>query len=83
METDKNKVIVEDWQSIVNKPVYSSNGKDIGVVRSIQPESFISSFGPVTPDKYLIPKSSIQTIKNGIIYINEDYDYVEKNFKYE
>ena len=38
METDKNNVIVEDWQSIVNKPVYSSDGKDIGVVRSVQLE---------------------------------------------
>ena len=83
MVTDKNNVIVEDWQSIVNKPVYSSDGKDIGVVRSVQPEYFISSFGPVTPEKYLVPKSSIQTIKNGIIYINQDSDYVEKNFKYE
>jgi sporulation protein YlmC with PRC-barrel domain len=83
METDKYNVIVEDWQSIVNKPVYSSDGKDIGVVRSVQPEYFISSFGPVTPEKYLIPKSSIQTIKNGIIYINENSDYVEENFKYE
>jgi hypothetical protein len=29
METDKYNVIVEDWQSIVNKPVYSSDGKRI------------------------------------------------------
>ena len=65
METDKNNVIVEDWQSIVNKPVYSSDGKDIGVVRSVQPEYFISSFGPVTPDKYLIPKSSFKLLRMG------------------
>jgi len=83
METDKNNVIVEDWQTIVNKPVYSKNGKDIGIVRSVQAEYFISSYGPITHDQYLIPKTSIQTIKNGIIYINEDSEYVEKNFKFE
>ena len=83
MESEKKNIIVEDWQSLVNKPVYSSNGKDIGIVRAIQPEFFITSFGSITKDKYLIPKTSIQSIDNGIIYIKEDSDFVEKNFKFE
>jgi rRNA processing protein Gar1 len=83
METDKNNVTIEDWQSIVNKPVYSRNGKDIGIVSSVQTDYFISSYGPITHDQYLIPKTSIESFKNGIIYINEDSDYVEKNFKFE
>jgi len=83
MESDRNNLIIEDWQSLVNKPVYSSNGNDIGIVRSVQPEFLITSYGSITQDRYLIPKSSVQTIKNGIIYINEDSDFVEQNFKFE
>ena len=83
MESERNNIIVEDWQSVVNKPVYSSNGKDIGIVRTVQPEFLITSFGSITQDRYLIPKTSIQSFKNGIIYINEDSTFVEKNFKFE
>lgn len=67
-------MIVEDWQSLVNKPLYSSNGKDIGIVRSVQPQFLITSSGSITQDGYLIPKTSVQSIKEGIIYINEDSD---------
>jgi sporulation protein YlmC with PRC-barrel domain len=76
-------MIVEDRQSLVNKPLYSSNGKDIGIVRSVQPQFLITSFGSITQDRYLIPKTSVQSIKDGIIYINEDSDFVEQNFKFE
>jgi len=76
-------MIVEDWQSLVNKPLYSSNGKDIGIVRSVQPQFLITSSGSITQDRYLIPKTSVQSIKDGIIYINEDSDFVEQNFKFE
>ncbi len=83
MEAERNNIVVEDWQAVVNKPVYSSNGKDIGIVRAVQPEFLTTSFGSITKDRYLIPKTSIQSFKNGIIYINEDSDFVEKNFKFE
>jgi len=83
MDSNRNNMIVEDWQSLVNKPLYSSNGKDIGIVRSVQPQFLITSFGSITQDRYLIPKTSVQSIKDGIIYINEDSDFVEQNFKFE
>ena len=83
MDLKRNNMIVEDWQSLVNKPLYSSNGKDIGIVRSVQPQFLITSFGSITQDRYLIPKTSVQSIKDGIIYINEDSDFVEQNFKFE
>jgi sporulation protein YlmC with PRC-barrel domain len=81
METEKKNFIVEDWQAVVNKPVYTSNGKDIGVVRSVQPQFIVSALGRVTEDKYLIPKTSVQTIENGVVYIKEDSDFAEKNFR--
>jgi len=83
MESERKNRIVEDWQSLVNKPVYSSNGKDIGIVQAIQPKFFITSFGSITKDRYLIPKASLQSINSGIIYIKEDSDFVEQNFKFE
>ena len=83
MDSKRNNMIVEDWQSLVNKPLYSSNGKDIGIVRSVQPQFLITSFGSITQDRYLISKTSVQSIKDGIIYINEDSDFVEQNFKFE
>jgi hypothetical protein len=76
-------MIVEDWQSLVNKPLYSSNGKDIRIVLSVQPQFLMTSFGSIIQDRYLIPKTSVKSIKDGIIYINEDSDFVEQNFKFE
>jgi hypothetical protein len=35
----------------------------------------------VTEDKYLIPKTSVQIIEKGIVYIKEDSDFAEKNFR--
>ena len=66
MESNGNNLIIEDWQSLVNKPVYSSNGNDIGIVRSVQPEFLITSYGSITQDRYLIPKSSVQSFKNAV-----------------
>ncbi len=74
---------VEDWQSLVNKPVFSSDGKDIGVVSQVQPEKLVVTYGPITPDKYLIPKSSITSIEKGVIYLNETRNAVERDYKYE
>lgn len=76
-------MIIEDWQSLVNKPVFTSDGKDVGVVSQIQPEKLVVTYGPITPDKYLIPKSSITSIEKGVIYLNETGNFVESNYKYE
>jgi hypothetical protein len=73
----------EDWQVLVNKPVYSSDGKDIGVVSEVQPQKFIVQYGPITPDKYIIPKSSVQNFKDGIVYLTESGGFVEDNYKFE
>lgn len=81
MVSDSNRI--DDWQSLVNKPVYSSDGKQIGIVSSVQPEKLVVSYGPVTPDKYLIPKSSIKTFDNGIVYLNEKSEYITSTYQFE
>jgi hypothetical protein len=76
-------VQIDDWQSLVNKPVFTRDGMDVGVVSEIQPEKLIVTYGPITPDKYLIPKSSVTNIENGVVYLNETGDLVKRNYKFE
>ena len=83
-DRDYNMVVtIDDWQMLVNKPVFTSDGMDVGVVSQIQPEKLIVTYGPVTVDKYLIPKSSISTIENGVVYLNETGNFVKRNYKFE
>jgi sporulation protein YlmC with PRC-barrel domain len=35
---EENSKEITDWQALVNKPVYSSDGKEVGIVSSVQPE---------------------------------------------
>jgi hypothetical protein len=79
---DKSKEIT-DWQVLINKPVYTDDRKEVGIVLSVEPEKLVVSYGPVTPDKYLIPKSSIDNFDRGIVYLNESSDFVENNYKFE
>ena len=76
-------VDVEEWQALVNKPVLSSDGKDIGVVKEIQPQRFVVSYGPITPDLYAIPKSLIHEFRDGVVYLSKSGDFVEDNYKFE
>ena len=80
---DKDGDIIHDWQVVVNKPVFSNDGKEVGIVRSIQPDNIIVFYGPVTPDKYLIPKSSIKNFINGVVYLKDTSEIVERNYKFE
>lgn len=74
---------IDDWQKIVNKPVFTRDGKDIGVVESVQAERIVATFGPITPTKYLIPKSSIVDFDElGVVRLKEDSDFVEHHYKF-
>lgn len=74
---------IDDWQGLVNKQVFASDGKDVGVVRDVQPEKIIVTYGPITPDKYLIPKASVDHVERGVVYLSEPGSFVEDNYKYE
>ena len=80
---DANDNTVRDWQVLVNKPVFASDGKEVGIVRSIQQDSVIVSYGPVTSDKYLIPKSSIKNFSDGILYLNDTSETIDRNYRFE
>ncbi|MGA9171353.1 MAG: hypothetical protein WBZ20_14540 [Nitrososphaeraceae archaeon] len=82
MESDRNEKISES-QQLVNKPVYTVDGKQVGIVRTVQPENLVVESGPITPDKYLIPKSTINNFDRGIVYLNKDAKFVDDNYKFE
>jgi hypothetical protein len=81
MERENNEI--SDWQGLVNKPVYSNDAQEVGIVTAIQPQHIVVSFGPITTDKYLIPKSSVKNVERGIIYLNENTKFVEDNYRFE
>jgi anthranilate/para-aminobenzoate synthase component II len=74
---------IEDWQTLINKPVLSIDEKEIGVVSDVQPLHIIVSSGPVTPNKYNIPKKSISKFENGVVYLSSSQKEVSDNHEFE
>jgi anthranilate/para-aminobenzoate synthase component II len=74
---------IKDWQGLVNKPVLSSDESQIGIVTEIQPLHIIISSGPVTPNKYNIPKKLVNKFENGTVSLNVNKKYVEENCEFE
>jgi hypothetical protein len=74
---------IDDWQTIVNKPVFTGDGKDLGVVESIQTERIIVTLGPITSDKFAIPKSVIVDFDDlGVLRLKEDKDFIVHHYKF-
>lgn len=72
---------INDWQTLVNKPVYTDDGKEVGIVRSIQSENV--DYGPITPEHFLIPKSSVRAFEKGIVHLNRSSQFVEGHYRFE
>ena len=72
-----------DWQQSINNPVYTSDGKEIGFISSIQTDKIVVTSGPLAPDKFLVPKSSIHSFENGTVYLKEDSKFVSSNYQFE
>lgn len=74
---------IEDWQSLINKPVMSSDEREIGIVSDVQPLHIIVSSGPITPNKYNIPKELVSKFENGIVFLSIKQKDVEDNYEFE
>jgi rRNA processing protein Gar1 len=72
-----------DWQQSINNPVYTSDGNEIGFISSVQTDKIIVTSGPLAPDKFLVPKSSIHSFENGTVYLKEDSKFVSSNYQFE
>ena len=73
----------EDWQSLINKPVMSSDEREIGIVSDVQPLHIIVSSRPITPNKYNIPKELVSKFENGIVFLSIMQKDVEDNYEFE
>lgn len=82
-EADANYSEIGDWEAMVNKSVIASDGQEVGIVRSVQPEILMVDYGPITPDHYLIPKSSVKSFENGVVHLKSDSKFVESHHKFE
>ncbi|MGB7637084.1 MAG: hypothetical protein WBL88_05880 [Nitrososphaeraceae archaeon] len=82
MESRRDERIT-DWQQLVNKPVHTRDGKELGIVRTIQPENLVVQYGAASPGNYLIPKTMINNFDRGIVYLNQDAKFVHDNYKYD
>lgn len=78
-----SKEWINELQNLVNKPVYASDGRKIGIVYSVQSEKLVVNSGPITPDKYLIPQSSIKSFEKGVVHLGDNSDYIDDNYKFE
>jgi anthranilate/para-aminobenzoate synthase component II len=74
---------IEDMQALINKPVIGRDEKEIGVVSDVQPLHIIVSSGPVTPDKYNIPKEFVSKFENGVIYLSISQKEVADKYEFE
>lgn len=74
---------IENWQALINKPVLSIDEKEIGVVSDVQPLHIIVSSGPVTPNKFNIPKKLISKFENGVVYLSSSQKDVSDNHEFE
>jgi anthranilate/para-aminobenzoate synthase component II len=74
---------IEDWQALINKPVISSDEREIGVVSDVQPLHIIVSSGPITPNKYNIPKKLVNKFENGVVHLSFSQKDVEDNYEFE
>jgi hypothetical protein len=83
MEKSKEQERDFGWQESIGKPFYTSDGKEIGFIASIQSDKIIVASGPVTPDKFLIPKSMVRGFENGTVYLRGDSSLVTKKYRFE
>lgn len=72
-----------DWSRLMNKPVYSIDGKKIGFVRKLVADYILVKNGVVTLNKYFIPKSLAESLdKKRRIRLKVDANEVRTKYSY-
>src|SRR5215210_3989025 len=94
MSDDNNNVYYEgsvrdvndpfsDWSKLINRPVYSLDGKKIGFVRKLVADYMLVKKGLVTLNKYFIPKSLAESLdKKRRIRLKVDANEVRTKYSY-
>jgi hypothetical protein len=72
-----------DWSQLINRPVYSIDGKKIGFVRKLVADYILVKKGLVTLNKYFIPKSLAESLdKKRRIRLKVDANEVRIKYSY-
>jgi hypothetical protein len=72
-----------DWSQLINRPVYSIDGKKIGFVRKLVADYILVKKGLVTLNKYFIPKSLAESLdKKRRIRLKVDANEVRTKYSY-
>lgn len=72
-----------DWSRLINRPVYSIDGKNIGFVRKLVADYILVKKGLVTLNKYFIPKSLAESLdKKRRIRLKVDANEVRTKYSY-
>jgi hypothetical protein len=72
-----------DWSRLINRPVYSLDGKKIGFVRKLVADYMLVKKGFVTLNKYFIPKSLAESLdKKRRIRLKVDANEVHTKYSY-
>jgi hypothetical protein len=72
-----------NWSRLINRPVYSIDGKKIGFVRKLVADYILVKKGLVTLNKYFIPKSLAESLdKKRRIRLKVDANEVRTKFSY-
>jgi hypothetical protein len=59
-----------DWSDLINKSVYSTDGRRIGLLRKISSEYMVVSGGLINLSRYFIPKSIAQSVSKNEIRLS-------------
>jgi hypothetical protein len=72
-----------DWSKLINRPVYSIDGKKIGFVRKLVADYMLVKKGLVNLNKYFIPKSLAESLdKKKRIRLKVDANEVRTKYSY-
>ena len=67
---------VYNWDRIVLRPVRSKDNQDVGNVISIEKDTFTVHSGRY---EFTIPKTDVEGFNGGEVFLNQNYDELQKN----
>lgn len=62
--TEDNNNPISDWSTLINKCVYSLDGRRLGLLRKVSSDYMIVSGGLINSSRYFIPKSVAKSVAN-------------------
>jgi hypothetical protein len=69
-----------NWSTHINKPIYSVDGKRLGLLRKTSSDYMIISGGLINLSRYFVPKSMAESANKSTTYeARTDYSYAPRH----